>query len=72
MRLIKINYPHYRLEHRSGRIIDVIACKLDEGGLWFDPIQGWDKLSFEVNQDPESLLEDIDDAIYNGNPEAYD
>jgi hypothetical protein len=72
MRLIDINYPHYRLQHRSGCIFDVLAFKLDDGRLTFDPIKGWDGLSFELQQDPESLLEDIDDAIYNATPERYE
>jgi hypothetical protein len=72
MRLIEINYPHYRLQHRSGCIFDVIAFKLDDGRLAFDPVKGWDELSVECQQHPESLLEDIDDAIYNATPEKYE
>jgi hypothetical protein len=38
----------------------------------FDPLQGWNDLSVECQQDTESLLEDIDDVIYNATPEKFE
>ena len=72
MKLIDINYPKYRLQHNNGHVFDVLAFRLDDGRLTFDPIQGWDDLSVNCQQDCESLLESIDDTIYNATPERYD
>jgi hypothetical protein len=72
MRLIEINYPHYRLRHRNGHEFTVKASRLDDGRLVFDPVQGWNDCCENCQQDAESLLEDIDDVIYNATPEAYE
>jgi hypothetical protein len=72
MKLIQINYPSYRLQHRNGHIFNVLAMRLEDGRLTFDPIEGWDDLTVHCQQDSESLLEDIDDTIYNATPEKYE
>jgi hypothetical protein len=72
MRLIEINYPKYTLQHKHGYSFEIRAYKPESGGLAFEPIVGWDALSVFCQQDPESLLEDIDDAIFNATPEQYE
>jgi hypothetical protein len=71
MTLIEISYPYYKLKHRNGHEFTVKASRLDDGRLVFDPLQGWNDLAVECQQDTESLLEDIDDVIYNATPEVY-
>ncbi len=71
MTLIEINFPHYKLKHRNGHEFIVKASRLDDGRLVFDPLQGWNDLSVECQQDTESLLEDIDDVIYNATPDKF-
>ena len=71
MRVIEVEYPIYILEHK-GILIEVRASRLDSGRLVFDPIMGWDALGQTFNQDTESLLEDMDDAIYNATPEFFE
>jgi hypothetical protein len=72
MRILEINYPHYKLQHRNGHEFTVKASRLDDGRLVFDPVQGWNDCCENCQQDAESLLEDIDDVIYNATPEAYE
>ena len=72
VKLISIAFPLYRLQHDNGHIFDVKASRSDDGRLVFDPLQGWNDLSVECQQDNESLLEDIDEAIYNATPEVFD
>jgi len=72
VKLISIAFPLYRLQHDNGHVFDVKASRLDDGRLVFDPLQGWNDLSVECQQDNESLLEDIDEAIYNATPEVFD
>lgn len=72
MTLLEINYPYYKLKHRNGHEFTVEAVKHKDGQLIFTPLQGWNDLSVDCQQDTESLLEDIDDTIYNATPEKYD
>jgi hypothetical protein len=72
MRILEINYPHYKLQHSNGHEFTVKASRLDDGRLVFDPLQGWNDCCENCQQDAESLLEDIDDVIYNATPEAYE
>ena len=72
MRLLEIKYPYYLLKHKHGYEFKVKAYRTIGGCLTFEPIVGWDALSVFCQQDTESLLEDIDDVIYNTTPEAYD
>ena len=72
MRLIEIKPPYYHLKHKNGFEFKVKGFRTIGGCLTFDPIVGWDELSIRCEQDTESLLEDIDDVIYNATPEAYD
>ena len=71
MRVIEVEYPIYILEHKN-ILIEVRASRLDSGRLVFDPIMGWDSLAQTLNQDPESLLEAIDDAVFNATPEFFE
>jgi hypothetical protein len=71
MRLIEIKYPIYTLQHRSGYTLHVRAKRLDDERLTFEPVNGWDDAAQQCQQDTESLLEDIDDVIYNATPEVY-
>lgn len=59
------------LEHR-GVNFKVHIDWTDDGRIVFTPEWGWDELSVAVNQDSESLLEEIDDAIYNALPELWE
>jgi hypothetical protein len=72
MTLLEINFPRYKLRHHNGHEFTVEASRLNDGCLVFEPLQGWNDLSVECQQDTESLLEEIDDVIYNATPEAYD
>ncbi len=72
MRLIELKYPHYKLQHRSGYEFIIEAIRTEQGGLRFSPLQGWRQLEVETQQDLESLLEDIDDTIFNATPEKYE
>ena len=65
MRVIEITYPLYKLEHRNGFRFSVHARREADGRLSYEPTRGWGVLAHETRQDTESLLEDIDDAIYN-------
>lgn len=59
------------LEHKGVRF-EIIGAYLGDGRLVLDPTMGWNELSVAVNQDPESLYEDIDETIYNAMPELYE
>lgn len=72
MRILEINYPKYYLKHRNGYEFAVKASRSNSGALTFEPVIGWDSIAVFCQQDTESLLEDIDDAIYNATPEKYD
>jgi hypothetical protein len=71
IKLLEINYPQYKLKHRNGYEF-VVKAQRTHKRLVFNPIDGWNCLSLNCQQDPESLLEAIDDAIYNATPEVYD
>lgn len=71
MKILEIDGMTYTLEH-SGVKFDVIGSYTEDGHFFLHPANGWDDLAVELNQDPESLLEDIDDAIYNATPERYE
>jgi hypothetical protein len=71
MRLISLSYPFYRLQHDSGFVFDVRANKVD-GQLTFEPLSGWNVLSKECQQPTETLLEEIDECIYNATPHKYE
>lgn len=62
---------HFMLEHK-GFQFEVNGAYLGDGRLVLDPTMGWNELSVAVNQDPESLYEDIDETIYNAMPELYE
>jgi hypothetical protein len=72
MRLLEINYPNYKLKHNNGHEFIVVASRTDDDRLTFHPLTSWGTLAERCKQDTESLLEDIDDVIYNATPEAYD
>jgi len=73
MTIIDVNFPFYKLKHRNGHEFEIKASRNTQTGwLIFDPADGWNDLSIACQQDPESLLEDIDEAIYNATPEKYE
>jgi hypothetical protein len=70
MKLLEIEYPYYKLQ--DGNVtFEVLAEKYD-GRLIFNPTMGWNALASTLNKHPETLLEDIDECIYNGSPEKYE
>jgi hypothetical protein len=72
MKLIEFNFPYYRLQHRNGHEFEVKASRLDDGRLVLDPVEGWNDLSVHCQQDTESLLEDIDDVVFNATPDKFE
>ena len=61
----------FLLEHNGYRF-KVVGRFSGDGRLILEPTHGWDELSVAVNQDPESLYEQIDETIYNAMPEVFD
>lgn len=59
------------LEHK-GILFRVTIHRLEDGRMSFTPMKGWNSLMAKVNQDGESLMEELDDAIYNVLPELWD
>lgn len=62
---------HFVLQH-GDVTFEMVGVYLGDGRLVLDPKMGWNDLSVELNQDPESLYEDIDEIIYNAHPELYE
>jgi hypothetical protein len=71
MQIIKINLPEFHLKHKSGHEF-VVKMTRKGSRVFLDPLHGWNDLSANCQQDSESLLDDIDDVIYNIMPEAYE
>lgn len=59
------------LEHKGHKFY-VQGSFTGDGRLIFDPVEGWNDLSVNCNQDTESLYEQIDEIIYNAMPELYE
>lgn len=65
MRIIEIDpaLGSYLIEHKGYRF-QAVRCK-SKHGVYYEPVQGWDQLSAETQQDVESLWDELDDACYN-------
>jgi hypothetical protein len=66
-----LHHDAVELEHR-GVNFKVYINWTEDGRVTFTPEWGWNDLSVAVDQDSESLLEEIDDAIYNALPELWE
>ncbi len=62
---------HFVLEHKGFKF-EVTGVYLGDGRLILDPVIGWNELAVSVNQDIESLYEDLDETIYNAMPELFE
>lgn len=64
-------FPFYRLSLDGFEF--TVTCKFtNEGSLYFEPTIGWDNLTVITQKHPETLLEMIDDCIYNATPDVYE
>lgn len=70
MQLKEVDWPHYTFEI-NGKEVVIKASYSGEGHLLFTPEMGWAKLE-KLSQAPaETVLESIDDLIYNADPERF-
>jgi len=68
--LKSIDYPEAYLDFNGTEI--VVKCYYSpEGEFRFVPAIGWDQLEFVTNTDPETLLDEIDELLYNVIPERF-
>ena len=64
-----INKKTVSLEH-NGYAFDV-EVRSEDGRIHFTPVKGWGSLELHTQQPSETLLEAIDEAVYNANPEFW-
>lgn len=72
LRILKIDLPLLRLEHRNGHQFNIKSKYKGTGELILEPEHGWGELCVRCQQDVESLYEDIDNLIYSAMPELYE
>jgi len=70
--IIKIELPYWELQHRNGKRFTVKGFYSARGDYIIEPPYGWTDLTYELNQDFDSLYEEIDNLIYSAMPELYD
>ncbi len=68
--LREIDWPQYKFD-ANGHQFTVFAGYDSDGRVIFTPENGWQQLEQQLQQPWETLLEAIDDCIYNADPERY-
>lgn len=69
MAIEEIKPPIFRVSYK-GRPATFTASVVD-GRINLDPVIGWNDLSIEWEAAPESILEAVDEVIYNAYPELW-
>lgn len=70
MLLKEINFPRYQFDANGYKF--VVYMGYDSAGrVMFTPEIGWQELERVLQQPWETLLEDIDDCIYNADPDRF-
>jgi len=72
IKILAIDLPEFRLQHRNGHEFLVVGSYTSEGDYVLEPEHGWGDLCVDCAQDIESLYDDIEDVIYNAMPELFE
>lgn len=70
MKLQEVEWPHYIFEINGEEVV-IKGSYNGEGLLLFTPEIGWSKLEKLANAPAETILEAIDELIYNADPERF-